>query len=231
MHESHLRPRAGRRDPGGHALLVGIHTVAHDKGAAQAAAARLAADRLATAEPAAPPGAPQLSGSGGKAYQFLNQMMDRYRTGPAPRLVQSYLGGLMGEQDNTSSDIYDDAVVIDAYLAEGPDGQSRAEVIGNALLYLQAHQVTHDGRLFNSYAPTPLQAPGSIQVTDRASSTGNMAWAGQALAQLYAATRIRADLAGVIAVGNWIQAHCQDARGAGGNTGGYTNPGSKPSGS
>ena len=30
-------------------VLVGIHTVAHDKGAAQAAAARLAADRLATA--------------------------------------------------------------------------------------------------------------------------------------------------------------------------------------
>ena len=63
-------------------ILVGIHTAAHDKGAAQAAAARLAADRLATAEPAAPPMAPQLPGSGGKAYQFLNQMMDQYRTGP-----------------------------------------------------------------------------------------------------------------------------------------------------
>lgn len=203
-------------------ILVGIHTATHDKGAAQAAAARLAADRLATAEPAAPPIAPQLPGSDGKAYQFLNQMMDRYRTGPTPRLVQSYLGGLMGEQDNTSSDIYDDAVVIDAYLAEGPDGRPRAEVIGNALLYLQAHQVPHDGRLLNSYAPAPLQAPGSIQVTDRASSTGNMAWAGQALVQLYAATRIRAYLAGAIAVGTWIQAHCRDARGAGGYTGGYT---------
>ena len=58
-----------------------------------------------------------------------------------------------------------------------------------------------------------------------------MAWAGQALAQLYAATRIRAYLAGAIAVGNWIQAHCQDARGAGGYTGGYTNSGAKIGGS
>jgi hypothetical protein len=204
-------------------ILAGIHTAARDRGAAaQAAAARLAADRLATAEPAPPPMAPQLPGSGAKAYQFLNHMMDRYQTGPAPRLVQSYLGGLMGEQDNTSSGIYDDAVVIDAYLAEGPDGRARAEVIGNALLYLQAHQVTHDGRLLNSYAPAPLQDPGSIHVTDPASSTGDMAWAGQALVQLYAATRIRAYLTGAIAVGNWIQAHCHDARGAGGYTGGYT---------
>jgi hypothetical protein len=209
-------------------ILVGIHTVAHAKGAAaQAAAARLAADRLATSEPAAPPMAPQLPGSGDQAYRFLNQMMDRYRTGPTPRLVQSYLGGLVGEQGNTSSDIYDDAVVIDAYLAEGRDGRTRAEVIGNALLYVQAHQVPHDGRLLNSYAPTPLQAPGSIQVTDPASNVGHMAWAGQALAQLYAATRIRSYLAGAIAVGDWIQAHCRDARGAGGYTGGYASSGAK----
>ena len=209
-------------------IFAGIWTAARDKeAAAQAAAARLAADRLAAAEPAAPPMAPQLPGSGGKAYQFLNQMMDRYRTGPAPRLVQSYLGGLMGEQDNTSSGIYDDAVVIDAYLAEGPDGWARAEVVGNALLYLQAHQVPHDGRLLNSYAPAPLQDPGSIQVTDPASSTGNMAWAGQALVQLYAATRIRSYLAGAVAVGHWIQAHCHDSRGAGGYTGGDTSSGAK----
>ena len=101
----------------------------------------------------------------------------------------------MGEQNNTSSDIYDDAAVIDAYLAEGPDGRARAEVIGNALLYLQAHQVTHDGRLLNSYAPTPLQDPGSIQVTDPASSTGNMAWAGQAFAQLLSRSGLRGDRA------------------------------------
>jgi hypothetical protein len=209
-------------------ILVGIHTVALDKGAAaQAAAARLAADRLAAAEPTAPPVAPQLPGSGDQAYQFLNRMMDRYQIGPTPRLVQSYLGGLMGEQDNTSSDIYDDAVVIDAYLSEGRGGRARAEVIGKALLYLQAQQVPHDGRLFNSYAPTPLQAPGSVQVTDPASSTGNMAWAGQALAQLYAATRIKAYLAGAIAVGDWIQAHCRDVRGTGGYTGGYTSSGAE----
>jgi hypothetical protein len=218
-------------------LAVGIHSAAGGDGAPRATAAReaagrlaaerLAVERLAAEKAATPPLLPQLRDSGDKAYEFLNQMMDMYRSGPTPRLVQSYLGGLMGERRNTSSDIYDDALVIDAYLAEGPDGLARAEVIGSALLYLQAHQASQDGRLLNAYAPTPLQATGDIQVTDPASSVGHMAWAGQALAQLYAATRIRSYLAGAVAVGNWIQAHCQDARGAGGYTGGYTSSGTK----
>jgi hypothetical protein len=223
-------------------VLAGIHLAAGGDGVARATAARLAAGqlaaervavqrlaaaRLAAQEPAAPPLVPQPAGSSDQAYKFLNQMMDLYRSGPTPRLVQSYRGGLIGAQANTSSDIYDDAVVIDAYLAEGRGGLARAEVIGNALLYLQAHQASHDGRLLNAYAPTPLQATGDVQVTDPASNVGHMAWAGQALAQLYAATGLRPYLAGAVAAGDWIQAHCRDTRGAGGYTGGYTSSGTK----
>jgi hypothetical protein len=160
--------------------------------------------------------------------QFLNQMMDRHTSGTTPRLVQSYLGGLLGLDGNTSSDIYDDALVIDAYLAEGTqDGVARAEVIGNALLYLQAHDPAHDGRIMDQYLPAALEHPGDIHVTDPSSNTGHMAWAGDALAQLYSVTGMRSYLDSAVAIGDWIYTCCRDARGPGGYTGGYTGSGSK----
>ena len=167
--------------------------------------------------------APPLPDGVARAYQFLDQMMDLRTTGPAPRLVQSYTGGLLGQRGYTSASIYDNAVLIDAYLAEGTaGGVARAKTIGRALVYLQAHDRAHGGRLRNGYAPAPLDAPDNIQATDPASSTGTLAWAGQALAQLYAATGIRAYLRSAIALGDWIQSQCRDGRGAGGYAGGVT---------
>jgi hypothetical protein len=171
----------------------------------------------------APVSAGQLDHSVARAYAFLNLMMDRHAAGSTPRLVQSFTGGVLGEQGFTSSVTYDDALVIDAYLAEGTRaGRARAEVIGDGLLYVQAHDPAHDGRIRAAYAPGPLLGPGDVAATDRASLAGNMAWAGQALAQLYAATGRAAYLAGAEAIGNWVQAHCRDVRGAGGYTGGET---------
>jgi hypothetical protein len=165
----------------------------------------------------------QLDHSVARAYAFLNLMMDRYAAGSTPRLVQSFTGGVLGEQGFTSSVTYDDALVIDAYLAEGTRaGRARAEVIGDGLLYVQAQDPAHDGRLRAAYAPGPLLAPGDVAATDPATLAGNMAWAGLALAQLYAATGRNAYLAGAEAIGNWVQAHCHDVRGAGGYTGGET---------
>jgi hypothetical protein len=171
----------------------------------------------------APVSASQLDRSVSRAYAFLNLMMDRYATGSTPRLVQSFTGGVLEQQGFTSSVTYDDAVVIDAYLAEGTRaGRARAEAIGDGLLYVQDHDPAHDGRIRAAYAPDPLVGPGDVDATDPATLAGNMAWAGQALVQLYAATG-RADyLAGAEAIGNWVQAHCYDVRGAGGYTGGET---------
>ena len=170
----------------------------------------------------------QLAVSVARAYLFLNQMMDRHTGGTSPRLVQSYLGGLLGLDGDTSSTIYDDALVIDAYLAEGSrHGIARAGVIGNGLLYLQAHDPAHDGRIMNQYGPTALDHPSDIHVTDPTSNTGAMAWAGDALTQLYSATGRKTYLDGAVALGDWIQAHCRDDRGPGGYTGGYTGSGSK----
>ena len=107
-------------------------------------------------------GTGQLAGSVARAYQFLNQMMDLHAGGTTPRLVQSYRGGLLGLDGNTSSDIYDDALVIDAYLAEGTqNGAARAEVIGNGLRYLQAHDPSHDGRIMDRIS----RPPWNIRVT------------------------------------------------------------------
>jgi hypothetical protein len=178
--------------------------------------------------PTARVSASQLDHSVAGAYAFLNLMMDRYAAGSTPRLVQSFTGGVLGQQGFTSSVTYDDALVIDAYLAEGTRaGRARAEVIGDGLLYVQAHDPAHDGRIRAAYAPSPLLGPGDVDATDPATLAGNMAWAGQALVQLYAATGRTAYLAGAEAIGNWVQANCYDVRGAGGYTGGETASGQK----
>ncbi len=161
-------------------------------------------------------------------YQFLDQMMDSYATGSVPRLVQSFSGGPLGEARFTASETYDDALVIDALLAEHTsEGLSRAETIGDALLYVQQYDPDHDGRIRVAYAPTPLESPSDVQATERETDVGNMAWAGQALVHLYEATADGPYLSGAEQIGNWIQAHCYDTRGAGGYTGGQTKKGKR----
>ena len=178
--------------------------------------------------PAAGVSAAQLRSGVAAGYLFLSQMMDRYATGTVPRLVQSFAGGPLGRQGFTSSVTYDDALVIDAYLAAGsPAGRSRAEVVANGLLYAQAHDPQHDGRLRAAYAPTPLRGPADVTATDPASLAGNMAWAGQTLVRVYAATGRAAYLTAAEAIGTWIQAHCRDTRGPGGYTGGETAAGQR----
>src|ERR1039457_1703036 len=155
-------------------------------------------------------------------------MMDSHATGPTRRLVQSFTGGVLGQRRFTSSETYDDAVVIDAYLAANtPAARSRAAVIGRGLLFVQANDPRHDGRIRASYAPVPLRSAADVTVTDPASQAGDMAWAGQALVQLYAATGRKAYLTGAEAIGNWVQASTYDTRGPGGYTGGETASGQK----
>lgn len=155
-------------------------------------------------------------------YTFLDHMMDKYATGSTPRLVQSYVpdAALAGFTDSVT---YDDALVIDALLARGTaDDVSRARVIGNGLLYVQANDASHDGRVRAAYAPTPLTSASKVQATDATSDVGNMAWVGQALVQLYAKTGDSSYLTGATSLANWIQAKAYDTRGAGGYTGGYS---------
>jgi hypothetical protein len=161
-----------------------------------------------------------------KAYEFLRLMMDKYARGSTTRLVQSFDGGpLEGFRDAVT---YDDALFVDAMLAQGASGDvARAKVVGNAFLYVQAHDKARDGRLRAAYAPTPLRDPGDIKVDDNTSDVGNMAWVGQALVQLYAKTADRSYLNGALAIARWLQQNTYDTRGQGGYTGGYTARGKK----
>ncbi len=157
------------------------------------------------------------------AYRFLYAMMDRYASGSTLRLVQSFAGGPLERLHYTDSVTYDDALIIDALLARGePDDIARAEVLGNSLLYVQAEDPRHDGRIRAAYAPTPLETPADVQPTDATSDVGNMAWVGQALVRLSERTGVSSYLNGALALGEWIQANAYDTRGAGGYTGGQS---------
>ena len=173
---------------------------------------------------------PASSRSVGRAYQFLTQMLNLHNpAGTAgladlPTLPQSYLGGLPGLAGYTVSTIYDDALVIDAYLAMHTGwGVVRARRIGAGLVRAWAYQ----HRLFDEYASGDLDDPDDAQTADRASNTGDVAWAGLALAQLYAATGITRYRETAVAIGNWIQANCASSRGPGGYTGGYDPTGNR----
>jgi hypothetical protein len=154
-------------------------------------------------------------------YEFLYQMMDRYAGGAQLRLVQSYKGGVLEKRHFTDSVTYDDALIVDALLARGgAEGLSRAQLLGDALLYVQANDPAHDGRIRAAYAPRALSGPGAVQATDSTSDVGNMAWVGQALVHLYARSGGASYLAGAKSIGEWIETNAYDTRGAGGYTGG-----------
>ncbi len=161
----------------------------------------------------------------GRGYQFLTLMLNLHdppgdgSAAELPTLPQSYLGGVLGLEHYTVSTIYDDALVLDAYLAMHTGwGDVRAERIGNALVYLQRHG---SGRLADEYGPGGLDSVDDVRVASHASNTGDVAWAGLALAQLYAATGNTRYLGAAVSIGRWIQANCLSDRGPGGYTGGY----------
>ncbi len=170
------------------------------------------------------------------AYSFLNHSMDLYATGSTPRLVQSFTGGTLGQQGFTDSETYDDALMIDAYLAEGtPDGLARATTLGNSLLVVQSHDPAHDGRVRAAYSPVPLVTPRKghgrtrikIRIRDKTSDVGNMAWVGMALTRLYSITGNASYLGGAESIGAWVVRNCLDPRGAGGYTGGKSASGAR----
>jgi hypothetical protein len=158
------------------------------------------------------------------AYSFLDFMMDAYAQGSTLRLVQSY-----SDQQGLESTAftYDNAVIIAAYLVRSePDDVTRAQVLGNGLLYAQQTNSFNDGRLFDAYFVNAPDAHGAyIQPAGApfyfyGSATGNMAWAGMALCHLYHKTKNNSYLTGATRLGNWIFTNTYDTRGAGGYTGG-----------
>ncbi|GAA2545327.1 hypothetical protein GCM10010435_12800 [Winogradskya consettensis] len=157
----------------------------------------------------------------GRAYHYLDVVQDAYVKGGEPRLLQSYNNE---SELLTTAFVYDNALTVLAYLANPAVANvRRARLVGDALLWAQDHDETYaDGRLRQAYAAGPMRFygddgayfPGLKRADGKAahlwpfgfsgSSTGDQAWAGLALAQLYVDTRIAKYLDGAIALGLWI---------------------------
>ena len=169
-----------------------------------------------------------------KAYIFLDFMMDAYQQGSTARLIQSYGDG--PGYCSCTAFTYDNDVALIAYLARGTtDDIARAQMIGNAILFAQQHDPYHDGRVREAYWPTSIAAPngtdpsigGLYYLPD--SRTGDMAWTGMALLQLYTRTHNAGYLNSAAALGVWIVNNTFDTRGAGGyNAGKDTNNSAAP---
>ena len=155
------------------------------------------------------------------ALGFQNQMMDAYASGSTVRLIQSYVdqSGLM-----STAFTYDNAVSIHAYLLEGShDSLARAEILGQGLIYAQANNFPfNDGRFAQAYFVNTPASDGTY-ITPAAwpfyfytSAVGDQAWAGMALAQLFARTRNQDYLTAALKVANWIVTNTYNTLGAGG---------------
>ncbi|MGH8889303.1 MAG: hypothetical protein ACRDV3_06010 [Acidothermaceae bacterium] len=152
-----------------------------------------------------------------RAYNYLNFVMDAYAQGNTLRLLQSYNNesGLL-----TTGFGYDNALALMAYLAcPTSDHLRRAKVLGDSLLFAQATDRARDGRVRQAYVTGPVLSDDGVLtagfVGDRGAvpahqfgftgtSTGDAAWVGLALAQLYAHTHDRRYLDGAVDIGQFI---------------------------
>ena len=153
--------------------------------------------------------------SSNNAYLFLDQMMDAYAHGSTVRLCQSYSDQIAGGNFFSTAFIYDNALILLAYLARGRARDiARATVLGDALLYAQQHDAVGDGRFRQAYFAGVADGNG-VYVTPglsffQGSAVGDVAWPGIALAQLYKRTGIKKYLDGALAAANFIETTTRD---------------------
>ena len=156
-----------------------------------------------------------LQSSVSNAYLFLDQMMDAYVQGSTVRLCQSYCDQIAGGTFFSTAFIYDNALLVLAYLASGRRGDlDRARIIGDALLYAQKTDPAADGRFRQAYFAGTPDSHG-VYVTPglsffQGSAVGDVAWPGIALAQLYKRTRLKEYLDGALWAANFIETTTRD---------------------
>jgi hypothetical protein len=149
------------------------------------------------------------------AYLFLDQMMDAYAQGSTVRLCQSYSDQIAGGTFNSTAFIYDNALLVLAYLGRGKSGDlNRAMVVGDAILYAQQMDPAADGRFRQAYFAGVPDIHG-VFVTPglsffQGSAVGDVAWPGIALAQLYARTGIKKYRDGAVAAATFIETTTRD---------------------
>ena len=149
------------------------------------------------------------------AYLFLDQMMDAYVQGSTVRLCQSYCDQIAGGTFFSTAFVYDNALLVLAYLARNKSGDlDRARIIGDALLYAQANDLAADGRFRQAYFAGVADNNGVYVTTGlpffQGSAVGDVAWPGIALAQLYRLTKVQKYLDGAIWAANFIENTTRD---------------------
>ena len=149
------------------------------------------------------------------AYLFLDQMMDAYVQGSTVRLCQSYSDQIAGGTFLSTAFVYDNALLVLAYLARGKSGDvDRARILGDALLYAQKNDPAADGRFRQAYFAGVADSNGVYVTTGlsffQGSAVGDVAWPGIALAQLYRRTRIKKYLDGALWAANFIETTTRD---------------------
>lgn len=162
------------------------------------------------------------------AYSFIDTMMDMHAQGTTLRLAQSFVATPTFDGGDVSY-TYDDAVLIAALLARGTaDDLARAKILGDSLVYAQDHDPAADGRVRDSYHADPfIKHDGTPNIATKSSYTGNIAWTGLALMQLYRATKDETYRTAAQKLAGFIVANAFDTRGKGGFTGGLTASGGK----
>ena len=157
----------------------------------------------------------------GNAFAFQSMMMDAYASGSTVRLTQSYSdqSGLL-----STAFTYDNAVSIHAYLLHDThDSLTRAEILGQGLVYAQANNFPFsDGRFAQAYFVNQASSSGAY-ITPAAfpfyfytSAVGDQSWAGMALSQLFRRTGNSAYLTAALNVANWIVTNTYNTLGPGG---------------
>jgi len=149
------------------------------------------------------------------AYLFLDQMMDAYAQGTTVRLCQSYSDQIAGGTFFSTAFVYDNALLVLAYLARGRASDiERAKVIGNALLYAQQNDAVADGRFRQAYFADAPDSNGVFVTRGlsffQGSAVGDVAWPGIALAQLYARTGVKTYLDGAVKAATFIETTTRD---------------------
>ena len=139
---------------------------------------------------------------------------------------------------------YDNAVALLAFTASGE--MDRAKLLADALVYAQQNDRYYtDGRIRNAYQAGDLVPPagwtphgktGTVRMpgwydstnkkweedsTQVGTQTGNVAWAMLSLISYYKAAGGDKYLDAAKQMGEWVEAHCRDTRGAGGYTAGF----------
>ncbi len=165
-----------------------------------------------------------------------------------PRFLASYETRPSGEAFDAvlrnAAFVYDNALALQAFLAAGR--RDRARLLADAfLMALDRDRFFEDGRIRNAYqagdlllppgwrtqrAAQAVRLPGWYDPSRRSwledeyqvsTHAGNVAWVMLALLSYFEVAGEMRVLQAAERMGEWVERHCRDARGAGGYTAGY----------